>query len=153
VPAARRDPLDRGGEVAARRLRIGLAGGFEIDPHAADAGAVHLVERGVRRPVVDYRDAAGAVAEPAHAVEGAGIVAAIDARLHDDDARQVQAALQLQELIRAGRRRRVAAPRRERKFGCGAENVDMAIAGPEGHREGRRGSGLGRYKRPPMAIP
>ena len=51
---------------------------------------MHLVERGVRRALVDHHDAAGAVAEPAQAVEGAGIVAGIDARLDDHDARQAQ---------------------------------------------------------------
>ena len=75
MPAARRDPLDRLGEVAPRQLRVGLAGGFEIDPDAADAGPVHLVERRVRCLLVDHRDAAGALAEPPHAVERAGIVA------------------------------------------------------------------------------
>ncbi len=93
----------------ARGTRVGLAGGFEIDPHAADAGAMHLVERGIRRPIVDHRHTASPGAELAHAVERAGIVAGVDARLDDHDARQAQRLLQGEQLVRVGRRRGIAA--------------------------------------------
>ena len=144
MPAERCHPVDRGKQVAPRRVRIGLTGGFQIDPDAAYPGPVHLVERLAVRRLVDHGDPAGAVAEPAHAVQGAGIVAGVDARLHDDDARQVQAALQLQQLIGVGRRRRVAALCCERKFAGRAEDVHVAVAGPERDGKSRGGSGLGR---------
>src|SRR5438552_3771308 len=89
VPASVRGAVDRGLEAWTADRRIGLAGGFEIDPDAADAGAVHPVKLIVGCPLVDDGDSPGPRAELPQRLERAGVVGAIDARLDDDHALRV----------------------------------------------------------------
>lgn len=102
--------------------------GFKIEPHATDARARHLLERLARGSLVDDGNAAGPRAHAAHSVEGAGIVGAIDARLHDHDAIEVKVALEFEQLLYRSLRGRVDAPFRKGKRGRIAEHVYVAIA-------------------------
>ena len=67
MPAKRRDPCGRPLQMPPRHRRIALAGRFQIDPHAAHAGFMHISEHCVGRGLVDHRDAARAFSQHAQA--------------------------------------------------------------------------------------
>ncbi len=83
--------------------------GFEIKPHAANARGCHLLQRRSRCGPVDDRNAARAPPHAAHSVKRAGVVGAVDARLHHHDAIEVKVALELEQLLDGSLRRRVDA--------------------------------------------
>src|SRR3954449_5721802 len=98
---------------------------------AADAGLVHVVELGVGGLLVDDHDAAGALrAELSDAVEQRAVVRAIDTGLIENDAVQVQGALQLQQVLDRSSRWGVDAVRRERVTGGIGKDMGVAVAGP-----------------------
>src|SRR5262245_40604647 len=59
----------------------------DVDPHAAHANAIHVVQQCFWYILVHVHDTAAARdADLAHGVEHAGVVATISARLHEDEA-------------------------------------------------------------------
>ena len=117
--------------------------GFEIEPHATDTRARHLLQRLARGSLVDDGNAAGARAHAAHSVEGAGIVGTIDARLHDHDAIEVKVALEFEQLLYRSLRGRIDAPFCKGKRGRIAEHVHVAIARAARDSEINRGAAGG----------
>ena len=86
--------------------RLGVGGietsrgiGLEIEANAANAGVCHFLQSRARGGLVDHRNAARAHTHAAHGVDGASIVRAVDARLHDDDAIEIELALQFEQLL------------------------------------------------------
>ena len=112
--------------------------GFEIDPHAAYAGRLHVGERAGAYRVVDHGDAARLRAEPAQRVERARIVGAVGARLHDDRALDLQGAVQRLQVLDRGIAGRVTARIGKRIAAGRSENVHVTIAGAARHRESGR---------------
>src|SRR5579864_9600534 len=84
------DSLHRRLKTPAADFRISLARSLEIQADAANSGAIHFVERGIRSLLINYSDAAGARAELLHGVQRAAVVRAIHSCLHDDHAAHVQ---------------------------------------------------------------
>ncbi len=120
--------------------------GFEIKPHAANARGCHLLQRLARCGPVDDRNAARARPHAAHGVKRAGVVGAVDARLHHHDAIEVKVALELEQLLDGSLRRRVDALFCKWKLRRVAKHVDVAIAGAARHIEidcGAAGSAYG----------
>ena len=89
----------------------------ETQPDAANAAAVHVVERRFRRLVVDHGDAARAAAELADAVDHARVVRSVRRRLHDDHTIETNRPHHLLQL-----RRRSPAP----ACTCGLPSMDGA---------------------------
>ena len=84
VPRAARELLDGRQQPIAGGGRIGLAGRGEVEPDAANARLVHGIEGRGRRMLASIT-ATALAREPelTHGVEGARVVRAVDARLHD----------------------------------------------------------------------
>ena len=108
--------------------RIVLAGGLEIEAHAAHARGRHRVERGGGERLVDDGDTAGAGAELVHRIDGDGIVDPVDARRHDHDPIEMERALQVAQIVDQGFRGRIEPAGKIRKV-HGVEDVHVAIAG------------------------
>ena len=145
--AASRDPLRRVLQPARRCRRVHGAADRQVHMDAADAGLVHVVELGIRGLLVDDHDAAGALrAELADAVEQGRVIRAINAGLIEDDAVEVQGALQLQQIVDRSYGWGVDAVRREGVTGRIRKDVGVAVAGPARDIEGDWR--LGRDRRP-----
>src|SRR3954468_12202732 len=98
---------------------------MQIDAYAARAGAMHLVE--IACFIYDH-DGASASTEPPHRVQGAGIVGAVGARLHDDHAFDAERIVQRDQLLDRRGGRRVNALGGEGVTRRRSKNMDMAIA-------------------------
>lgn len=79
MPAERRDAccgfLDQG--------RVVSAAGLQVDAHAAHTSALHnleVISRGLR---IDHRHPARPRSKPAQGIKQTGVIAAVDAWLHD----------------------------------------------------------------------
>ena len=120
--------LRRGrGENAFGGGRIILAGGLEVEANATHARARQLIEHRGGDRFVDDGDPAGARAELANRIDGAGIVDAVDARRHDHHPLEVERALQATQIIDRGLRRRIEPAGEIRKMHR-IEDVHVAIA-------------------------
>ena len=76
------------------------AAGREVEPDTANAHFAHHAKVAVGGLVIDDRHAASIGAARLHAEKRRGIVGAVDARRHDDDALDVQGAMQRGLLLR-----------------------------------------------------
>jgi len=112
----------------ARRRRIRHAQRFKVEPDAADAAALHLLELCIGDLVVDDRDATRARRKLPDRVQRARIVGPIDARLDDDDAVHMECAMQRSHFRDGRRLGRIRAARPEREARRVAEDVGMTIA-------------------------
>src|SRR5260370_4876578 len=84
------DPVNRVLKTLPANRGITLSGGLEIDPYAANPGAIHFVKRRLRRLLIDHGDAARDRAELLHPIKRAGIIRAVYAWMNDHDAVCVQ---------------------------------------------------------------
>jgi hypothetical protein len=139
VPAAALEPARSGAQQALgleRRRAIGL----EVQAHPAHAAGREPVEFGVRRVrQVDRRHAARhARPERGDRMKQGPVVDAVDARLHDHDARQPGVAQMLVQHAHIGQAGRVDALRTEGKRAGIREHVRVAVA-----RTVRHGAALG----------
>jgi hypothetical protein len=91
--------------------------------------AAAICSSAVRDVVLSMTATPCARPQAAYGVERAGVVGAVDARLHHHDAIEVQVALQLEQLFDGSLRRRVDALFRKWKLRRVAKHVDVAIAG------------------------
>jgi hypothetical protein len=129
VPAAAVELLRGLVEQRLGAVGVELAGnvGLEIEPHAANAGRVHLVNLVARRRRADHGNGTSACAESFGCFDRQLVVVAIDARLHDHDAIEPQRFLQVEQFFDGRGRRRVDAPFRiglDRRI----EDVDVTVA-------------------------
>ena len=90
MPAHRARDIGHRPELARELAGGRLAGAVEIDAQAAHAALGIVLEHGLRGlGRIDHGDAAAARAERVEAFEQHRIVGAVEARLHDDEARDV----------------------------------------------------------------
>jgi len=75
-----------------------LADGREIDSKATNASAIHGLERGVGRLLVDHGDPARRRPKLLDSAERAGVVRPVDAWLDDDDTGGMERAMQCAHL-------------------------------------------------------
>jgi hypothetical protein len=87
---------------------------------------------------VDHCNAPSSGTETMQRVEHAGIVGAVDARLHNDDTLQAEGLLVNDQTSERSGTRHVRSVGRQRKTVVGAENVHMAVAGSSRHLETER---------------
>ena len=136
------DAVDGGLKALTRHGGIHLAEGLEVDPYAANAGAIHVIERGVGSVAVNNSDGASFGSELPGGIEGAGIVGAVDAGMDDHDALNVQSAVQRAGLIDRCVFRGVDARGRVREAVRISEDVRVAVARAHRHVEVHQCSGL-----------
>ena len=154
VPAPRGDAGH--GAVEQVEVRRAAEVGDEVEPGAADAGVVQLVQLGVAGAVVDHRHAGVAARVAAQGVEQGAVVGAVAAGLDEHGPRQPEPGVEPGEVVDAGVGRRVAAAGREREAVRGAEHVAVGVARARRGREGpgRVRVGVGRRRScAPSALP
>jgi hypothetical protein len=145
VPVQRRDARCRRGKLPPRHIRVVHPRRGEVEPDASHAGAMQGIELGLCDVVGDYGDTAPAPAEAMQRIDGAGIIRAVDARVHDHDALEMEIRLQGEQLLERRLAGRVAALGREGELRRRAEDMGVTIAGAARHDEGRRGAPGHRY--------
>jgi hypothetical protein len=100
---------------------------------------MHIRQRRIGRGFIDDGNASRTSVQSADRIDRAGIIGAVDARMHNHHALDMQRGVQRLEIVKGGRRRRIGARRRIRKGRL--EDVDVAIAGFLRHVEIRRRMG------------
>ena len=130
MPRAIPDALDRRRESPPSGLGIGLADGRKVDPDSTNADPIHLGECRIGRAIVNNRHAARVRGELAYRVERAGVIGPVDAGLNDDDAADVEGAMELAHFVDGRGLRRIGPPGSEREARRIAKDVRVAVAGP-----------------------
>jgi hypothetical protein len=135
VPAATFRAADGILEALPRHAGIGNPRSRKVQANASNADFAHPVQSGVGGLLVDDGHTARHASERAHAVEGAGVVRPIHARLHNDDALETKGGQKLTKLLhRCGLWCVHAAGEKRVLLGI-AEHVDVTIATASRHVE------------------
>src|SRR5258707_15865931 len=100
------------------------------DAYAPHAEAVHVGEQAVGRILIHVDDAAARMADLAHRVEHAGVVAQVRAGLHEDETLEAVLLGPLEVLLERRERRLVAQLRIARRVALRRpENMEVRVAG------------------------
>jgi len=148
MPAERADLCRGFADTRLGGARVAHAGRLEIDTDSAHAFRFHILERAEVGRLLHHRDAARTSSDPAQRVEHAGVVGAIETRLHQHHPLDLQRLMQLRQHLGRSRRRGIDPVGNEGIFRRLADDMHVAIAGACGNIEiNRRLDGVGGSQR------